>query len=57
MKYKILAELYNEASSTTKRLEKIEILSKFLKKIKTKDIEIMYLLLGDIYPEYDERRI
>lgn len=57
MNYKILAELYKEASSTPKRLEKIEILSKFLKKIKTKDVEIMYLLLGDIYPEYDERRI
>jgi len=61
MKYKELAEFYEQASSTTKRLEKTEILSKFLKKIassgKEHDKDILYLLLGDIYPEYDERRI
>tara|TARA_Y100000034_G_scaffold68038_1_gene82121 strand:- start:1398 stop:3107 length:1710 start_codon:yes stop_codon:yes gene_type:complete len=57
MKYKKLAEFYEEASSTTKRLEKIEILSKFLKKIHESDKDVLYLLLGDIYPEYDERRI
>lgn len=57
MRYEKLAELYEEASSTTKRLEKIDILSKFLKQIKKEDRDILYLLLGDIYPEYDERRI
>ena len=57
MRYKELAEFYNEASSTTKRLEKIRILSDFLKKIGEKDKDVLYLLLGDIYPEYDERRI
>ena len=57
MQYKKLAELYKEVSSTTKRLEKIEILSNFLKKVSNKDRDVMYLLLGDIYPEYDERRI
>jgi len=57
MKYQELAEFYEEASSTTKRLEKTDILSKFLKKIDEKDRDVMYLLLGDIYPEYDERRI
>ena len=57
MRYKKLAELYEELSSTTKRLEKIDILSKFLKHISDEDNEIMYLLLGDIYPEYDEKRI
>lgn len=57
MKYQQLAEFYEEASSTTKRLEKIEILSKFLKHLSEKDRDVMYLLLGDIYPEYDERRI
>ena len=57
MKYKELAEFYEEASSTTKRLEKTEILVKFLKKIKDSDRDVMYLLLGDIYPEYDERRL
>ncbi len=57
MRYQKLAELYEELSSTTKRLEKIKILSKFLKYIPKEDEEIIYLLLGDIYPEYDERRI
>jgi DNA ligase-1 len=57
MQYKKLAEFYEEVSGTTKRLEKIEILSKFLKNINESDKDILYLLLGDIYPEYDERRI
>ena len=57
MRYKELAEFYEEASATTKRLEKIAILEKFLKHLDEKDRDVMYLLLGDIYPEYDERRI
>lgn len=57
MRYQKLAELYEELSSTTKRLEKIDILSKFLKHLSEKDRDVLYLLLGDIYPEYDERRI
>ncbi len=57
MKYLKLAEIYEKLSSTTKRLEKIEILSEFLKTIKNEDSEILYLLQGEIYPEYDERKI
>ncbi len=57
MRYQKLAELYEELSSTTKRLEKIDILSKFLIHIPEEDNDIMYLLLGDIYPEYDEKKI
>jgi len=57
MRYKKLAELYEEASSTTKRLEKIKILSKFLKELNESDKEVLYLLLGDIYPEYNEKKI
>ena len=57
MRYLKLAELYRDSSATTKRLEKIEILSKFLISLSQKDRDVMYLLLGDIYPEYDERRI
>ncbi len=57
MKYLKLAELYKEISSTTKRLEKITILSEFLKKLSIADREVLYLLMGDIYPEYDERKI
>jgi DNA ligase-1 len=48
MNYKKLAEFYEEVSSTTKRLEKIDILAKFF---------ILYLIEGNIYPDYDERRI
>jgi len=57
MEYKKLAEFYEEVSKTPKRLEKIEITSKFLKKIPKDEKEILYLILGDIYPEYDERKI
>ena len=57
MKYLKLSELYEELSGTTKRLEKIKTLSKFLKNLSESDRDVMYLLLGDIYPEYDERRI
>jgi len=57
MRYIKLAELYRDLSSTTKRLEKIDILSKFLNALPETDKDVLYLLLGDIYPEYDERRI
>ena len=57
MRYKKLAELYEEISGTTKRLEKIKILSKFLKEVNESDKEVLYLLLGDIYPEYNEKKI
>ena len=57
MKYQHLSEFYEQATATTKRLEKTEILSNFLRNISEKDKDVIYLLLGDIYPEYDERRI
>ncbi|MBR9702027.1 ATP-dependent DNA ligase [Candidatus Pacearchaeota archaeon] len=57
MQYKKLAQLYEDLSSTTKRLEKIEILSKFLKFLPKEDRDVMYLLEGMIYPEYDDRKI
>jgi DNA ligase-1 len=57
MNYKKLAELYESLGATTKRLEKIKILSEFLKDLHESDKDILYLLLGDIYPEYDERKI
>ena len=57
MRYQKLAELYEKLSSTTKRLEKIEILSSFLKELPEEDKDVLYLLLGDIYPEYDEKKI
>ena len=57
MKYSKLAEFYEEVSSTTKRLEKTDILSKFLKSLKKEDSDILYLIEGNIYPNYDERKI
>lgn len=57
MKYTQLAQLYEELDSTTKRLEKTNILSEFLKKLSIDDKDVMYLLLGRVYPEYDERKI
>lgn len=57
MNYEILAELYEALSSTTKRLEKTGMLSDFLRQLKEEDKDIMYLLQGEIYPEYDDRKI
>ena len=57
MRYLKLAELYESLSGTTKRLEKIDILSKFLKELSESDTEVLYLLLGNIYAEYDDRKI
>ena len=57
MRYEKLAKVYDELSSTTKRLKKIEILANFLEDIGKKDSDILYLLQGDIYPAYDERKI
>lgn len=57
MLYKQLAELYESILATNKRLEKTEILAQFLKKVNEKDKEVLYLLLGRIYPDYDERKI
>ncbi len=57
MKYQKLAELYEKLSSTTKRLEKTEILSSFLKDLPEKDKDVLYLLLGNIYPEHSEKKI
>ncbi len=57
MRYSKLVEVYEQLSSTTKRLEKIKILSKFLRYLPEDDKDVLYLLLGDIYPEYSEKKI
>ena len=56
MRYSKLAEIYEALSSTTKRLEKTKILSNFLLTIPDSDKDVIYLLLGSIYPEHDERK-
>lgn len=57
MRYQKLAEAYEELSSTTKRLEKIKILAKFLSQLSEEDRDIIYLLEGNIYPDYSEKKI
>ncbi len=58
MDYKELVEVYKELESTTKRLEKTEILAKFLKKVSKDDIrEVMYLSQGKVFPPWDERKL
>lgn len=57
MLYGELAELYGRLSGTSKRLEKISILAGFLKGLKEKDRDVLYLLMGDIYPESDARNM
>ena len=57
MRYSKLAQLYEDLSATAKHLEKIDRLSKFLRQLSGKDREVLYLLLGDIYPEHDQRKI
>lgn len=57
MKYSELCEVYDKLGGTTKRLEKIDILSKFLKKLaKSKgDNKWIYLIRGRVLPDYDAR--
>lgn len=57
MDYLKLANYYEETASTTKRLEKTDITAGFLNNLKEEDKDVLYLLVGDIYPEYDERKI
>jgi len=56
MKYSEFVEVYEALSETTKRLEKTDILSEFLKKLKRKGAsEWVYLLRGRVVADYDPR--
>jgi len=58
MYYSDFVELYEKLMATSKKLEKTEILSKFLKKLKEKGrSEWIYLLMGKVLPDYDSREI
>jgi len=58
MKYEELVEIYEKLESTTKRLEKTFIISKFLKKISKEDLSVNVLLIqGKVFPNWDERKI
>jgi DNA ligase 1 len=53
MQYSEFVDVYEALASTTKRLEKVDILSKLLKKLDGKE-EWVYLLRGRVFPDYDE---
>jgi len=55
MQYKNLCHLYEKISNTTKRLEKIDILSIFFKELKNP--EFVYLLLGKVFPDFDQKEL
>jgi len=57
MQYKKLTELYEALAATTKRLEKTAILAGFLKKLSDEDKEVLYLLQGRVFPDYEEKVI
>lgn len=58
MKYSDIAQVYEELTNTTKRLEKSHILSKFIKEIKLTEIDdTLCLLTASIFPSYDKRKI
>ncbi|MDO8741494.1 MAG: ATP-dependent DNA ligase [Candidatus Woesearchaeota archaeon] len=58
MKYSELVEIYEKLEATTKHLEKTAIIEEILKKAKSDDLkDIVYLLEGRVFPEWDERKI
>lgn len=58
MKYSELCEVYESLGATTKRLEKIDILSSFLKRLrKGGESHWIYLLRGKVLPDYDPREL
>ncbi len=58
MHYSELIGVYSELEKTTKRLDKVEIISNFFKKCNDEDLsKILYLMQGRLFPHYDEREI
>ena len=56
MDYENICEVYERLEATTKGLEKTSILSGFLGKIE-KEPELIYLLKGKVFPDYDESEL
>jgi DNA ligase 1 len=56
MDYSKLCEVYHALESTTKGLEKTEILSKFLSLIEN-DPELIYLLQGKVFADWDPQEL
>lgn len=56
MDYNKICEVYSALESTTKGLEKTEILANFLKEIRDEP-ELIYLLQGRLFADYDNREL
>ncbi|MBI2671683.1 ATP-dependent DNA ligase [Candidatus Woesearchaeota archaeon] len=58
MYYSDLVKYYEELEKTTKRLEKVEILSRLLNHTSADKLDsIIYLIRGKVFPDWDERKI
>ena len=58
MLYSELVKIYQELERTTKRLKKTDIIADFIKNINEKELKnVIYLLEGRVFPEWDERKI
>lgn len=58
MKYSELVDVYEKLEATAKRLEKTHYLAEFLKKTGASDMEeVVLLLMGRVFPAWDERKI
>lgn len=55
MYYSEFVELYEALAKTTKKLEKTAILAEFLKKLKNRPPQWIYLLRGRTFPDFDAR--
>jgi len=55
MKYLEVCEVYEKLESTLKGLKKTSIIADFLKEVNNP--EIIYLLQGRVFPDYDEREL
>ena len=57
MRYYELIRVYNEIRSKSGRLDKVEIISKFIKNLKDDELkEIIYLLQGRVFADNDARK-
>ena len=58
MNYSELVKVYLELEKTTKRLEKTDIISNFLKHVNKDEIQyVIHLLQGKVFADYDPRKI
>ena len=58
MYYEELVKIYSQLEKTAKRLEKVDIISEFLKKAGKEDLnKIIHLLQGKVYADWEELKL